>query len=164
METLLSNDRRVTIHRLVLQTGLTYSTVQNILKKDLKLSKKCAKYTPYLLTDAQAQRRVDICNFWTRLISNSPRILQCVITMDESWVYLYDPETKEQSREWLCNFEQWPQKPRHTIGTGKVMAVTFFDAKGLIYVKFVRRPQTVNQRTFQAILSRFHQAWVNRRP
>ncbi len=56
VENIVSDDRRVTIHRIVQQSGLNYGTVQNILKKNLKLSKKCAKYTPHLLTAIQAQR------------------------------------------------------------------------------------------------------------
>ncbi len=84
--------------------------------------------------------------------------------MDKSWVYLCDSETKEQSREWLQHFEDCPQKPRQTIGTGKVMAVTFFDSQGLVYVEYMCHPQTVNQRTYQAILARFHQAWIQKRP
>ncbi len=44
------------------------------------------------------------------------------------------------------------------------MAVTFFDCDGLVFVEYVRHPMTVNQRTFQAILQRFHQAWLIKRP
>ena len=137
MENVVAADRRVTIHRLAGQTGLKYSTVQAILTKDLKLRKKCAKYVPYSLTPVHIQRHFDICNFWNQLIAHTPHILQHIVTMDESWVYLYDPETKEQSKEWLRSCENRPQKARRTIGTGKVMAVTFFDSKGLIYLEFV---------------------------
>ncbi len=83
--------------------------------------------------------------------------------MDESWVYSYDPETKEQSCEWLRSMEAHPQKPRRNIGTSKVMLVSFFDAKGLIYREFVRRPVTVNQIVFRQIFTRFDIAFQNRR-
>ncbi len=83
--------------------------------------------------------------------------------MDESWVYSYDPETKEQSREWLRSIEACPQKPRKTIGTAKVMLVSFFDSKGLIYREFVRRPMTINQIIFRQIFTRFDIAFQNRR-
>ena len=45
-----------------------------------------------------------------------------------------------------------------------MMAVTFFDSQGMIHVEFVRRPLTVNQHVFQAILRRFHIALMNLRP
>ncbi len=83
--------------------------------------------------------------------------------MDESWVYSYDPETKEQSREWLCSMEARPQKPRRTIGTAKVMLVSFFDSKGMIYREFVRRPVTINQIMFYQIFTHFDIAFQNRR-
>ncbi len=78
-------------------------------------------------------------------------------------MYSYDPETKEQSREWLRSMEARPQKPRRNIGTSKVMLVSFFDAKGLIYREFVRRPVTVNQIVFRQIFTCFDIAFQNRR-
>ncbi len=43
VETLVSEDRRVTLRELSVKTGIPTSTVQRILKFDLKLTKKCAK-------------------------------------------------------------------------------------------------------------------------
>ncbi len=63
VEDVVAQDRRVTIPRIMMETGLKHTTVQRILKLDLKLSKKCAKYVPHLLTDHQTQRRLAICDF-----------------------------------------------------------------------------------------------------
>ncbi len=77
---------------------------------------------------------------------------------------MYDPETKIQSKEWLRQGEARPQKLRRGIGTGKVMLVSFFDSKGMVYYEFVQRPLTVNQQVWRAIFTRFHHAHLRRRP
>ncbi len=164
VEDVVSNDWRVTIPRIMVETGLKHTTVQRILTLDLKLSKKCAKYVPHLLTDHQTQRRLAICDYWTRLHLRTPAVFRVAVTMDESWVYLWDPENKEHSREWLRQMEPRPQKPQRTLATGKVMLVSFFDSTGLVYREFVRHPATVNQLRFRQIITRFDIAHENCQP
>jgi len=50
-----------------------------------------------ILTEEQKQRRVAICQ---DLLERRDYILGCVITGDETWVYQYDHETKQQSAQW----------------------------------------------------------------
>ncbi len=105
VENIVAQDRRVTLARIMLQTRLKATTVHRILTKDLSLSKKCAKYVLYELGDQQVARRLTVCNFWTKLRMTQPRVFSVAVTMDESWIYCYDPETKEQSRQWLRSME-----------------------------------------------------------
>ena len=164
VETAVANDRRLTIRELSLMTGIPSTSVQRILKHDLKLVKKCCSFVPHELTDVQRRRRLDICNFWTRLIAHTPRILRWVVTCDESWIYVYDPEMRQQSKVWLRQGEPRPLKARREMATAKVMIITFFDARGMIYFEYVQRPQTVNQAVFRGIFQRFHDAYQRRCP
>ncbi len=125
-------DWRITVRELSLRTRIPYTTVQQILKHDLKLKKKCATFVPHDLTQRQMERRVAICHFWNRLFNHTPHLLHRVVTSDESWVYVYDPCSKEKSKEWLRAGKPRPQKPRREMATAKVMIITFFDSKGLI--------------------------------
>ncbi len=164
VEDLVTQDRRITIPRIMVETGLKATTVHRILTKDLCLSKKCAKYIPYDIGPAQIARRQTVCDFWNWLRINDRRVFRVAVTMDESWIYMYDPEIKEQSKEWLRRHESRPQKPQRSIATGKVMVVTFFDSQGLIYREFVHRPVTINQIVFRQIITRFDIACQNRQP
>ena len=67
IESLVAQDRRVMIQGMAAKTGLAPTTIQRILKKDLKLTKRCSTFVPAMLTDAHKQRRKDVCNFFTRL-------------------------------------------------------------------------------------------------
>ncbi len=164
IENIVTQDRRATVRQMSTETGIKYTSVQKILKFDLKLVKKCAKFVPYDLTDRHKCLRMDICDFWNRLLLTTPRVFNQIVTMDESWVYVYDPQLKDQSLTWLRKGEARPQKPKRGIATAKVMIVTFFDSKGLIYFEYVQRPNTVNQIYFRQILTRFTAAYHRRRP
>lgn len=164
IEDLVTADCHITIRQLSIQSSIPFTTVQRILKFDLKLTKKCAKFVPYDLTERHIEQRKQICDFWGRLARANPRVFRHVVTMDESWIYIYDPELKCQSKTWLRAGEQRPQKPRRTLATAKVMIVTFFDCRGMIYYEYVQHPQTVNQIYFRGIMTRFTAAFHRRRP
>ncbi len=72
VENLVTHDRRITLPRLTAATGLSTTTVSRILRKDLQLRKRCAKYVPNLLTQPQLVQRVTVCDFWTRLRQGDP--------------------------------------------------------------------------------------------
>ena len=164
VEDVVATDRRVTLKEIKVKTGIPTSTVQRILKKDLKLTKRCCTFVPAVLTDTHKQTRRDVCNLYSRLFHQEPRVFRHVVTMDESWVYVWDPNTRNQSKEWLRRGEPVAQVPRRTIATAKIMLVSFYDAKGMIYYEYVQRPQTLNQETFRAIFRRFDAAHHRRHP
>ena len=78
------------------QVDIDRETVRKILTEDLDISKMCAKMVPKEPTEEQKQRRVTICQ---DLLERQDDILGRVITGAETWVYQYDPETKQQSAQ-----------------------------------------------------------------
>ncbi len=164
VENIVATDRRVTIKEISLKIGISTTSVQRILKRDLKLKKICASFVPAVLTDAHKARRHDVCNFFSRLKAQAPRVFSNLITMDESWIYTWDPALRIHNKEWLRQGEDRPLVPRKTIATGKVMIVSFFDSCGLVYYEFVQHPLTVNQLVFRAIFRHFDAAHRRRRP
>ncbi len=97
-------------------------------------------------------------------MSQNPRVFRNLVMMDETWVYMWDPSMRVHNKEWLRPGEQKPMIARHTLATGKVMLVSFYDCRGLVYYEFVQRPQTVNQQVFRAIFRHFDAAHRRCRP
>ncbi len=155
-------DRRATVEQLSKDTEIPPASVHRILKMDLLLVKKCAKYVPRLLTDRHVFKRRNNAEYLLRLFCQFPQVLECAITMDESWVYQYDPLHKAQSREWLHKEDPRPIKAICARATGKVLISTFFDSKGLVYYEFSHK--TVNAQCFLAMMERFLEAHRTRRP
>ena len=91
-------DRRIKIRDIVEETGLSYHTVRNILVQDLGMKKMTARWVPRMLTLAQKRQRTVLCEqHLTNFRANKKLFIERYVTMDETWVHHYDPETKIQS-------------------------------------------------------------------
>jgi hypothetical protein len=67
-----------------------------------------------------------------RFTKNKTDFVCQFITMDESWIHHYTPESKPQSKQWTEAGCSAPKKTRAVPSAGKVMAV-FWDAKGILF-------------------------------
>jgi len=94
---IVCENRRLTVRSIAEHVNIDRETVRKILTEDLDMRKMCAKMVPRELTEEQKQRKVTICR---ELLDRQDDILGRVITGDETWVYQYDPETKQQSAQW----------------------------------------------------------------
>jgi histone-lysine N-methyltransferase SETMAR len=71
-----------------------------------------AKFVPRLLSNDQKEHRVAVCRELKDQARDDPNFISKVITGDESWVYGYDPETKQQSSQWKSSNSPRPKKTR----------------------------------------------------
>jgi hypothetical protein len=70
--------------------------------------------------------------------------LSRVITGDESWIYGYDPDTKQQSSQWKSPNYRRPKKARQVRSKVKSMLIIFSDTKGIVHKEFFLAGETVN--------------------
>lgn len=151
---LIRSDRRLTIRMMAEHLGLDKETVRSILVDDLGMRKICAKMVPRLLTDDQKTRRVNTCKDVLDQLENNTKLLENVITGDESWVFQYDPETKRQSLQWKTPSSPRPKKARMSKSRVKTMLIVFFDHRGIVHHEFVPEGTTVNQHFYKEVLGR----------
>jgi len=78
---------------------------------------------PKELIEEQKQRRVTI---FQDLLERQDEFLGHVITGDETWVYQYNPEMKQQSAQWKTANSPRPKKFRQSKSRVKTMLLTFF--------------------------------------
>ena len=106
----IEGDRRLTVRELENDLGIPKTTVWEILNKILGMARVCTKFIPKLLTTEQKDLRSEITQDNLKMVSDDENVLMKVITGDESWVYGYDPETKQQSSQWKRPDEPRPKK------------------------------------------------------
>ncbi|UYV67920.1 hypothetical protein LAZ67_5002503 [Cordylochernes scorpioides] len=66
----------------------------------LNMKKLCGYFGPRNLTDRQRETRLSICKDSIKTENNDSEFLKTIITGDETWYFLFDPQTKKQSLEW----------------------------------------------------------------
>jgi len=75
---------------------------------------------------------------------NPDEFLRRFITVDETWIYYFTLETKEQSKQWTSLDEPAAKKTKTIKSAGKVMATVFWDARGIIHIDYLLSKQTIN--------------------
>ena len=84
--------------------------------------------------------------------------------MDETWVHHYQPETKEQSKQWKHPMSPTPKKAKVTPSAGKVMASVFWDAQGVLMVDYLQKGCTINALYYSDLLKRLRENIKKKRP
>jgi hypothetical protein len=107
IQELIHKDRHQTIHELPDTVGISYGVCQEILTENLNMHRISTKFVPQLLTDDQMQWRINICLELRERANEDPAFVSRTIIGDKSWIYSYDPETKQQLLQWKS-----PQSPR----------------------------------------------------
>jgi len=90
--------------------------------------------------------------------------MSSVITGDESWVYGYDPDTKQMSSQWKTASSPRPKKAQQVKSNVKTMLIAFFDIYRLVHHEYVPRGQTVNKEFYKTFLQRLRDAVRRHRP
>ena len=60
------------------------------------------------------------------MLSDYQDKLKCIITVDGTWIYVYDPETTVQSSEYRAKDEARPKRSRQSRTKIKDMMTVFF--------------------------------------
>ena len=100
MRLAIEGDRRLTVRELENDLGIPKTTVWEISNKILGMTRVCVKFIPKLLTTQQKDLCSEIAQDNLEMVSDDENALKKVITGDESWVYGYNSETKQQSSQW----------------------------------------------------------------
>lgn len=142
---MIRTDPHLTIRQLAIMLDISIGSVHTLMHDHLNVSRVCARWIPRLLTPVQKQNRVDICQLWLQCVrQEGDAWWKNIITADESWIYCYDPATKQQSTEWVEKGGPTPKKPRAQKSAAKAMVITFFDYRGMVYTHTVPQGQTIN--------------------
>jgi len=88
--------RQISVKSIAEQLDISRERVGSIIHEDLDIRKLSVKWVPKCLTADQkrqmCQSSEEIWNFFER---DSNDFLSRLVTMDEIWLYEYDPETKQ---------------------------------------------------------------------
>jgi hypothetical protein len=110
-----------------------------------------------ILTADQKQQRVNVCEELRQIAFDNSTFLSRVITDDESWIYSYDPETKQLSSQRKNPNSPRSKKVRQVKSKVKCMLIIFSDIERIVHIEFVLVGQTVSSAYYYDVLWRIHE-------
>lgn len=153
VQDLLQEDSRMTCSRMASYIGISKNSVHRILREKLEKRKIVAKWVPHVLTEDQRKTRRDIsAEHLRRFQSEGKPFLQRIVACDETWAYAFEPELKRQSSEWHSPGSPRPTKALRSRAALKVMHITFFDCRGIVFDFPVPSQTTVNGELYLDVL------------
>jgi len=143
---LILEDRRISAKSIAEQLGIPRERVGSITHEDLDMRKLSAKWVPKC---QRCQSSEQLLEFFRR---DPNDFLSRVVTMDKTWLYHYDPETKQQSMEWRHNSSPCPKKFRVQKSARKFLASMFWDQDGILLIDYLPKDQTINAEYYSSLL------------
>jgi histone-lysine N-methyltransferase SETMAR len=95
---------------------------------------------------------------------NKTDFVHWFITMDETWIHDWTPESKQQSKQWTEARCSAPKKTRLVPAAGKVMASVFWDAEGILFIHYLEKGVTITKEFSSNLLTRLDEKIREKRP
>ncbi|GFU07200.1 histone-lysine N-methyltransferase SETMAR [Nephila pilipes] len=86
-----------------------------------------------------------------KYIQGTSKAVYNIYTGDESWIYAYEPETKQQSTVWVFQDEAKPTKVVRGRSTSKQMIACFFGINDHVATVALEQRRTVNSEWYTTI-------------
>ena len=100
---LILEDRRISAKSIAEQLGISRERLGSIIHEDLDTRKLSAKWVPKRLNADQKRQRCQSSETFGIFFFGAIQMVSCrarLVTVDETWLCHYDPETKQQSMAW----------------------------------------------------------------
>ncbi|GBP48509.1 Probable malonyl-CoA-acyl carrier protein transacylase, mitochondrial [Eumeta japonica] len=101
IEKLVLADRRIKLWQIAEEMQISKERIGEIIHEHMNMRKISARWVPKMLTPFDKQRRLQTSKDFFKLVGdNIEEICDRIVTVDETWVRQYDPESKQESMQW----------------------------------------------------------------
>jgi histone-lysine N-methyltransferase SETMAR len=129
------------------------------------MKKLCVRWVTHLLTADQKCTRMKISEQCLEHFNkNQTDFVHRFITMNETWIRHYTPESKQQSKQWTEAGCSAPKKTRSIPSTGKVMASVFWDAEGILFIENLEKGKIITRKYYYNLLTILDKKIREKRP
>jgi len=95
---LVMNDRRLSVYFIAESVGISIGSAHSILRQNLMMKKVSARWVPRMFSDVQKVDRAETSTSLLSLFNKNPdNFISKFVTVDETWLHHFDPESKAQS-------------------------------------------------------------------
>ena len=159
---LVYSDRRIQVEEIAQALGISHGSVSTILHDELT-----TPWVPKSLSGKQMATRASVCNTLLKCFRSKDDFLLRLVTVDETWVYYYEPENKVQSsvgRAWVPHKEVqdaticWQGDGHNILGCKGVIMLDFLPKRstitGVYYANLLDQLRTTIREKCQGKLSK----------
>jgi len=152
---ILLDERWMKVRKIAETMGISKERVGYILHEELDMKKLCAKWVPSLLPADQKRSRMEISEqCLERFNKNKTGFVRRFITMDETWIHHYTPESKQQSNQWTEAGCSVPKKTSLVPSAGKLMTWVFWNAEDILFLDYLEKGKTITGEYYFNLLTR----------
>ena len=149
IQQLLEENPRMSARVLAEELGENKSTICNVLKNELKMTKLSLRWVPHEPTQELMDKRFQgATDLYKRLSTLGPQQRNHVVTGDQSWVFLRN----EPSKMWLKRGEEPPIRVKKSLGDEKVMMTVLFTRRVILLVDFLPIGQKYNSEYMTSVI------------
>ena len=131
VKALVEEDGRYTVEEIANKVGISEGSAHTILTQNLGMKKVCARWVPHLLTTDQKKQRVDCSRKLLKKFKNcDDRVISNLLTGDETWVYMFEPQRRSDNRQWRGKKQKRPVIAKRQKSAKKVLYTIFFNSSG----------------------------------
>ena len=152
---IILEERRISAKSIAEQLGISCERVGSTTHEDLDMRKLSAKWVPKCLkADQKPQRCHSSEQIWNFFRSDPNDFLSRLVTMDETWLYHYDPDTQQQSMEWRHSDSLRPQKKSECKNPLEEFSPPFFgdNQDSILPIDYLPKGQTINAEYYSFLL------------
>ena len=133
---IIKNERRITTRELTERLNISKGTLQSLLASS-GIRKLCSRFVPRFLTADMQVHRLECCQHNLEILQRvGDHMLDNIITMDETPLSLYIPESRRESKEWKLPGESSSRKIKISSHKKALMLSIFWDSNGVILTDF----------------------------
>jgi histone-lysine N-methyltransferase SETMAR len=110
---IILDNPKIKLDEIVEIVNISKERVHYIIHEHLGIRKLIARWVPRLLTIYQKRQRVRASTRSLELFQRNPNeFLRRFITVDETWIYHYTPESQIQAKQWVEASSSAPKRPK----------------------------------------------------
>ena len=158
LKTLIEEDARYTVQEIQELSGIHSSSVLKIVRERLGLRKICVSWVPQsrVRLASQVIEKYDKCD---------PRRLEEIVTVDETWIYHFQPDSKAKTKVWVSSEGDRPVIARRCKTSNRILYAIFFDSKGPVLQIQVPTGSSVTGKFYrESVLTQLVDFYQKRRP
>ena len=166
VEEMVMEDRSLTVKQIAANASISIGSVDTILHDDLKMRKVSVRWVLQMLTNENKASPVAMCHAMLSLDKGmNSAFFSSIVTMDETWMPMFNPEIKQHSAQWKHTDSPPLKKFQVTANAEKMMVAMFWDSEGVILNHCVPKSTTVRGETYEDVLQKtFLPALGEKRP